>query len=346
MFQRKKMSICLGVAMASALLMGLAHAEGAPAESEQSALNYHNAFLMNLHHFLLKSAMRPETLDKTAWAQQPDAEEMARLQEALNFYRHTFSERGYPFTDIAITADELLQVADERRDAKGLGLAPELEQQLERVRPMYERCLWSVHRAHNTAWLDALKPLLREHGSAIERSLTLKLAHSFPAKGIRVDIVDDTATFEGAFTTSEPAQTIYPSTRRGYTGRAALEMVYHEAAHAEVDATLAERLKAEMAGQHKTYNYGLQHALHFYTVGEIVRVRYAQAASSQNLPKESYEPYVQYGEAQGVFKRAWPQYLPLLREHWQAYLDGRTDMTSALRAIVSSLPAETSNAAR
>jgi hypothetical protein len=40
--------------------------------------------------------------------------------------------------------------------------------------------------------------------------------------------------------------------------------------------------------------------------------------------------------ARSVIARAWPTLLPLLDEHWQAYLDGKISRDDALRTILAS----------
>jgi hypothetical protein len=64
------------------------------------------------------------------------------------------------------------------------------------------------------------------------------------------------------------------------------------------------------------------HALLFYTTGEAARRALAARGST-------YKPV-----AQLVGERAWPKLLPLLDEHWRAYLDGKISRDEALRRIL------------
>jgi hypothetical protein len=66
---------------------------------------------------------------------------------------------------------------------------------------------------------------------------------------------------------------------------------------------------------------GFSHAVLFYTAGEIAR-RY--------LPG-----YEMYGVRNRIFVDGWPDSLPVLERDWRPYLDGHTDLTSAVRAVVA-----------
>ena len=59
----------------------------------------------------------------------------------------------------------------------------------------------------------------------------------------------------------------------------------------------------------------LWHAIQFHTVGEATREVLAAAGVD----------YQSYAERAGLFERApgWSVYVPLLSEHWQAWIDGR-----------------------
>jgi hypothetical protein len=42
-----------------------------------------------------------------------------------------------------------------------------------------------------------------------------------------------------------------------------------------------------------------------------------------------------YGVRKGMFVDGWTESLPVLEKDWKPYLDGRTDLTAAVRAVVA-----------
>jgi hypothetical protein len=110
----------------------------------------------------------------------------------------------------------------------------------------------------------------------------------------------------------------------GYSGDAALEMLFHESSHL-FDDVLENAIAAEAKRQGMAVPEGLSHAVLFYTAGYFAR---------QHLGPG----YVMYGEAQGVFSRGgFERYLPRIRESWEPHLRGQTKMGEAIGALVGSL---------
>ena len=139
-----------------------------------------------------------------------------------------------------------------------------------------------------------------------------------------------TGTFTGAYTDAPPPQTVVPSGWPEYDGLAALEMIWHEAAHAGPADHLEETIAAEARALGRPVPENLWHAAQFEAVGTVV---------ADVLARDGTPGYVEYAQANGVHRRAWPQYLPLLRTDWQDWLDGRTSMEAALRAMIAALAA-------
>src|SRR5262249_34010196 len=106
-----------------------------------------------------------------------------------------------------------------------------------------------------------------------------------------------------------------------YRGMASLEMLFHEASH-----TLNQGLEAALAEEIHARNLlfrrrGFEHAILFYTAGEIAR-RYLG----------DYEPY---GIKNGMYVSGWPDSLPVLEKDWKPYLEGKTDFATAVKAVVA-----------
>ena len=291
--------------------------------------DFHSSFLLNLHHVLYDAARHPGKLDQLPWTQPPGDAEMAALRESVAFYAAHLASRDLLFDDGLRDVKHALAAADDaREDPRGLGLPPELADALARAAPAYARCLWRAQDAANRAWVARVSVLEARYGGAIEPRLERAFGHAFPAR-IRDDVVVDTGTFQGAYTDEPPPQTVIPSGRADYDGDAALEMIWHEAAHAIAGDGLEQAVDAAARAAHRPAPEGLWHAAHFYAVGAVV----------QDVLKAGGVDYVPYATKKGLYARAWPQYLPLLRTDWQDWLDGRTSMEAALRAMIAALAA-------
>ncbi len=292
--------------------------------------DFHSGFLMNLHHFLYDAARHPDRLG-VAWSARPSDDDMATMRAAVAFYARNYAARDLLFDDEMVDIKHALAVDDDqRRDARGLALPPELIVQMERVAPVYARTLWPSHDATNLAWIARVRALEARYGAAIQPAIEKALDHPFPA-GIRDDVVVDTGTFTGAYTDGPPPQTVIPSGWREYDGLAALEMIWHEAAHADVTDTLEHAIAADVDTLHRApaSARNLWHAAQFYAVGHVVQ---------DVLARDGHVDYVPYATRNGVCARAWQSFVPLLQGDWEAWLQGRGSMGEAVRAMVAQLP--------
>jgi hypothetical protein len=184
-----------------------------------------------------------------------------------------------------------------------------------------------VQDAANRAWIARVQVLEARYGGAIQPRLERVFGRAFPA-AIRDDVVVATGSFQGAYTDEPPPQTVIPSGRADYDGFGALEMIWHEAAHAGPADAVESAIEAEATSRHRTAPDGLWHAAQFWAVGAVV----------QDALRADGRDYVPYATKNGLYARAWPRYLPLLRADWQAWLDGRGSRDGALGAMVAALP--------
>src|ERR1700740_3571576 len=109
---------------------------GAGASQARVKLEFHSAFLMNLHHFLYNLGVHPEQLEKISWPAAPSADEMAALRSAVAWYRATYAKCALLFDDQMASIKTALSLADTRRDTNGLALPPQLAAALDSVAPM------------------------------------------------------------------------------------------------------------------------------------------------------------------------------------------------------------------
>jgi hypothetical protein len=168
-----------------------------------------------------------------------------------------------------------------------------------------------------------VEPLVAKWAPEIAAELAKRLDTAWPLGPIRVEVTQY-AGFGGAETTSPPIVTIMSSEDAGYAAPAALEMLFHEASHG-LDANLLHDLQMAYIAKGKRLPEHLEHAIIFYTAGELVRRRLGPS-------------YVPYAHAQGVWKRGLTKTEAVLRIHWQKWLDDEIDLTTALSRLVDDVP--------
>jgi hypothetical protein len=98
-------------------------------------------------------------------------------------------------------------------------------------------------------------------------------------------------------------------------------MLFHEASHTTF-SKIFQTMGSEAKAQNKLYRRrDLWHAVLFYTVGTMVERR---------IPG-----YTQYAVKNGLFERSWPGVPEMLEKDWKPYLDGKIDMITAIRRMIT-----------
>ncbi len=320
------------MALALPLISGIAGcAVDAPVQrSVPMQFQFHSAFLMNLHHFLIDAARHPGRIDAVAWSEPPTADEMLAMHEAVAFYATSFGKRDLLFDDqLRDIKHALANAGDARQQADGLGLPPALAAMLDRAAPVYARCLWPSQDRTNREWVTHVQVLEARYGAQIQARLERIFESRFPAS-IRDDVVVTTGTFVGAYTDAPPPLTVIPSGWDEYGGLASLEMIWHEAAHAGPSDQLESLIEREADAMGRKLPENLWHAALFDAVG---------ITTADVLARNGRPGYVEYAEKNGVYRRAWPQYVPLLHDEWRAWIAGRGSMKAAVDAMLTRQPA-------
>jgi hypothetical protein len=296
---------------------------GPAAAQTRVQFDFHSGFLLNLHHFLFDLAVHPAKLDGLDTLPAPDAQ---TLRQATVFYRDHYAGRDLLFDDPMPAIKHALSLPDDaRRDPAGLALPPGLADVLRAAAPVYAARLWPAQDAVNRGWIAQVRVLDARYGADVQAAVERGLASRYPARPLRIDVVVETGKRQGAYTDD---QTVIPAGRASYGGLAALEMLYHEAAHVQsadaLQAAIARKLKA--AG--KPDESELWHVLQFQTVGAAV------AAVVRQRDGIDYTPYA---EKAGLMRGPWAGFQPLIDADWTPYLAGRESLDAALTHMVARL---------
>jgi hypothetical protein len=295
------------------LLAGGAAAAPAPPRVEFA---FHSAFLLNLHHYLYNLATHPAAVT----ALPPD--QAQALSSAVAFYRDHYAGRDLLFDDsLAAIKRKLLAADDARREPDGLALPPALAAVLRAAAPVYAAHTWLAQDAANRAWITAVQTLDARHGAAVQAAVERGLASRYPAQ-VRIDVVFETGKRQGAYT---DASAVIPSGRAGYGGNAALEMLYHEAAHVQTADALEAALEQALKAAGKPTDSDLWHVLLFYTVG---------AATHAALARDGID-YLPYADKAGLMRGVWADAQPLIEADWKPYLAGETSLAAALAQMAA-----------
>ncbi|HEY6619135.1 MAG TPA: hypothetical protein VIY68_06310 [Steroidobacteraceae bacterium] len=289
-------------------------------------LEFHSAFLMNLHAFLLDASTRKRELSSYTWIASPTPAEAKTLTRAIAFYQTNYAQRNLLDDPTMSDIKKALSVKDTRQDPNGLSLPPALTAILDSVSPIYLRCLWPAQDRSNREWIRQVKMLNAQYGAEVQADIEYFMIHRFQITPIRVDIVVATGSRNGGYTDT---QTILPSGRTDYQGLQALEMLYHEATHIDVADTVTEEIDAELKAKHRSGD-SLWHAVQFYTVGEIVKGVYNRKGNID---------YQTYADLNGVYTRgSWPAYHAAIEAEWRPYLQGHATMRQAISGMVAKMP--------
>jgi hypothetical protein len=113
-------------------------------------------------------------------------------------------------------------------------------------------------------------------------------------------------------------------------GLAGFETLFYEASHV-IAGGIEYTIGQECRRLEKPIPRNLWNALLLFTASEVMRRNWPAAANAAAGSAAGSSP------ATGLVNRGWADYVPLLEEDWQAYLNGRVDMEAAILHIVRSI---------
>lgn len=279
---------------------------------------------VNLHQRLLAEATSNQywhsKVETSACARAADGSVMPEWTSAVAQYKKTYGERNH-YADSSLMDTNLVLGLAGASTKLPSGVDKDLATPLSSTFEAYLRGAWSADDARNQAWTKSVEPLVAKWGDDIASEIARRFETHWPSRPIRVEITQY-AGFGGAYTTNDTAiLTTMSSEDAGYVGPAALEMLFHEAMHG-LNGVLVHDLQAAFMAKGKRTPQSLDHAIIFYTAGELTRRRLGA-------------DYVPYATAQGVWRRGWQKLEAALRVHWQPWLDDQIDLPTAIDRLVA-----------
>lgn len=300
---------------------------------------FHSGFWLNLHHTLYRQARQQRTTGSSPIASLGNLSptEQKAWDAAIAYYTQTYAAKDLLFSlDLVLIKNQLGDfetcddLAGSRKRTCDAGLPKRLTEALDSAAPIYRAHLWADHDRTNRRWIAAVAPLVRRSGVDLSHRLAEIYQTDWPRERIRVDVTAF-ANASGAYTTLDPLRVTVASTDARNQGPEALEILFHEASHGISDS-VQDAILRECRQRDKPVPRDLWHALLFYTTGEIIRP--TVVTSDQSPAKAGYVPYA---VREGLYKRGWENYLRVLTDFWQPYLDGKTSFDDAIAHMVSAL---------
>ena len=323
----------------SLVVPGVLSAQSDISRAPLPVFEFHSGFWLNLHHTLYYQARQQRAASSASvlGTTTLSPSEQKAWDAAVSFYVQTYAGK-----DLLVALDMILiknqlgdfETCDDivglKRKTCDAGLPKKLTEVLSGAASVYRAHLWAEQDRANRRWISSVAPLVRRSGVELSHRLAEIYQTDWPQERIRVD-VSVYSNSAGAYTTLDPLRLTVSSTDPRNQGPEALEILFHEASHGISDNVQGAILR-ECRQRDKPVPRDLWHALLFYTTGEVIRP--ALHDSEQGTQKTGYVPYA---VREGLYKRGWQDYLRVLAEYWQPYLDGKQSFDDAVAHMVSAL---------
>lgn len=317
----------------------LAHpraAEEASSTSRRPIFEFHSGFWINLHHFLYEEAAlqddgprparhEPISVNDATVESTLTPDEQKIWNSAVAYYKANLICKDLLANDaMRNIKNQLEQSPEDESLRRTLHMEPALIVALNRAAPIYRTHWWAQHDRANHAWIEAVSPLLAEHGRSLKEDLSKAFGTPWPEQALRVDVVTY-ANWAGAYTSLRPSRITVSSLDARNQQTAALEVLFHEASHTLVE-NVGDTLIRDFAAHRKTAPRDLWHALLFFTAGYYVH---------QICPD-----YIPYAERNDLWQHGFSsQFEDVLIADWQPRLEGKVTLEAALAHLAADLPA-------
>ena len=287
-----------------------------PAAQAEALFEFHSNPWLNLHHILWARGERaapPDDMtnaDRSAW------------NEGIAFYA-PYAKRDLLFDEELVKIKVALRTVETNTSLDGVVIDAGVKATLERLMPIYRKHWWPAHDRTNREWIAAARTLVDQYGAALNAAIARAYGVT-PENPVWVDVAVY-AHPVGAYTTTSPTHVLISSTDPGYSGYAALEMLFHERSHAW-GRMLFDGVTAAATAQGIKTPPQLPHAILFFIAGDL---------TAREL-KQHGIAYKHYAEG-GLYDRLCGTGCGVkLAAHWGPYLDGKRTRAEVFTALVAS----------
>ncbi|HTA41602.1 MAG TPA: hypothetical protein VK789_04090 [Bryobacteraceae bacterium] len=319
------MRLRVPVVLAALLLCGVA----GPAQDRREMFVFQDNFWLNLHQFLRGEIYRRNVKAKpgldTALLSEADRQVWNQALEAYT----DLAKRDLLFDNLMRRISNALAIsgkADQLPDRFDQAIGANTRAALNAAAPIYRARVWPARQRDNEAWIASANALLALHETAMAARVEQVYGVTWPRDPLLVDVVGETGN-SSAFTHEGPPglaahiQASAGSLRN--TGDAPLELLFHEACHAEgIEDRIRGMIEDESARQNLKAPEDLWHATIMFTTGEIARRELAKPGGPEYVPYAS-----KYNQLTPVERTAFER-------DWRPYLEGKVPLDQALHDLV------------
>ena len=300
-------------------------------------------FATNLHDALITAAnarrrkvpeLFQQGVEKACFDALPVAERAA-WTGAVDYYAAIVAPSGYQgreqiFTRLSLAGIAALSDFNNDADRRFVQITASMR---EAATPAYERCRWSAQDAANRRWIADLAVLLERHEQMLVERFSRVFATPWAALPFAVDVVETFIETGGNAQNLNPPGLHILVSRTAPTaqGPAALETIFHEAAHFLMGGgnVVPTALRAAVKELGSPAFREVEHAVQFYLVGEELRRSFAQAGIA-------YETHIEGFYRRGVYS---PQLRAAMEQSWGPVVAGSRTVQEAATTFIRALHA-------
>jgi hypothetical protein len=335
------------------LLVALVAATFAPTVAAQSARTpvtttthfaFYSDFATNLHDALItagnarrrkQTELFQQDAEKACFDALPAAERSA-WNGGVDYYAAIVAPSGFNGREQLFTRFWLAGIArlsDYRTDADRR-FVEITEAMRSAAATAYQQCRWPTQDAANRRWIADLGALLERHEKPLGERFSRVFATSWASLPFAVDVVETFIETGGNAQNLNPPGLHILVSRTAPTaqGLAALETVFHEAAHFLMGGgraiPTALRAAIKELGQ-PTFRGDVEHVVQFYLVGEEMKRAFGPAGVT-------YETHIEGFYRQGVYSA---ELRSALEQSWAPVLDGKRTVQEAASSFIRALHA-------
>lgn len=313
------------------VFLGAIHAHCQPV-AKSRYFNFYNNPFVDAHHSFYRWAEQGKGKDLTViidslasrYHTSFSSSERKSLTGAIKYYQNNFIRKDLLFSDTLYTLKSKLISLRNIESLGKLDLPLFFENMFSAAMPVFEKHMWPLHSQTNTKKIEELTEQLENMEMDIAPELERVYQATWAPRTLEVQVTYYANWSEAYTGFSENAVEItYGSKTERHIGTQGLEILFHEASHWLVRSNVqplinekAKEMKKNIAGQTI-----LWHAVLFYMTGKVVQ----RGCTTRGIEHELY--MVKNHVLDQGFKR-FPAAI-------DPYLDGKTDLGSAIEELVS-----------
>jgi hypothetical protein len=305
--------------------------DSVPVASSDNLFVFHSGFWINLHHFLYEQAAiatagpkgtphEAELSTDASIGAGLSKDDSRTWSDALVYYRAKMLPHDLASDDDLVKIKNRLEDMGDATSVDRSDLDPKLIAVLDAAAPIYRAHWWFLHDKANQAWIAAVMPMVDRQGATLAQRIAGAFETPWPDHPLRVDVVAY-ANYAGSYMTLQPARITISSVDGANQGTAALEVLFHAASGAMIDA-ISPIVKQSYERAKKDPPPELTQMILWFTSGFLVQ--------------QLYPNYTPYADRFALWEEnSRTGYRAALIKDWQPRLEGKMTLDAALSRLTA-----------